>query len=495
MSGSPAKVMCTNSECIVGPHGVTAPGAASRDLHTIEATRQLEREAAQHLPQSTLMELAGQAVARLALAIAPHARIFWIACGPGNNGGDGYVAARYLQQWGKQVIATPLEDTPPTPPDAMAAQRAAQQAGVAFEREPPTQFDVCIDALFGIGTLRTTDTRAAQWIGTINQSHRPVLAVDIPSGLNADHGTHTGTCVRATATLSLLTLKPGLFTAQGRDACGEIWFNPLTLDKRGTPAACLNSPSALPHRRHDSHKGTFGDVAVVGGAPGMAGAALLAARAALHGGAGRVYALLLQDGAMPLDPMQPELMLRPASAITYETTTVVAGCGGGDRMEAVLPEILQKARRLVLDADALNAIATSNDLQSCVKSRAPGTTVLTPHPREAARLLGMETQAVQSNRLACAQALAQHFQCAVVLKGSGSVIAAPQQLPRINPTGNARLATAGTGDVLAGMAGANMSIGCNAFDAACHAAFRHGQIADRWQHPHPLTAQALSAAV
>jgi hydroxyethylthiazole kinase-like uncharacterized protein yjeF len=190
-------------------------------------------------------------------------------------------------------------------------------------------------------------------------------------------------------------------------------------------------------------------------------------------------------------------MLRDAEALDLRTATVVCGCGGGDAIAALLPRVLTASPRLVLDADALNAIALDATLQSSLRERATlgAVTVLTPHPLEAARLLGSDAATIQSDRLGAVRALASRFEAVVVLKGSGSVIAGPGGvLPRINPTGNARLATAGTGDVLAGMIGAALASGRPPFDAACEAVWRHGDLADRWPADRSLTAGDLARA-
>jgi hydroxyethylthiazole kinase-like uncharacterized protein yjeF len=241
---------------------------------------------------------------------------------------------------------------------------------------------------------------------------------------------------------------------------------------------------------------------VIGGAPGMGGAALLAARAALQGGAGRVYVGLLDLETALMDATQPELMLRRPETLLnmLDSLTVVCGCGGGEAVLAVLPTLLRRAPRLVLDADALNAVAAEPNLQTLLQDRGrrdggvPGT-VLTPHPLEAARMLGTDARAVQQDRLAAAQELAERFACTVVLKGSGTIIAAPGALPRINPTGNARLATAGTGDVLAGLIGTRLAQGLPGFDAACAAVYAHGLAADTWSPQQTLTADALARAL
>jgi ADP-dependent NAD(P)H-hydrate dehydratase / NAD(P)H-hydrate epimerase len=264
---------------------------------------------------------------------------------------------------------------------------------------------------------------------------------------------------------------------------------------------------------HASHKGSFGDVAVIGGESTprshMSGAALLAARAALHAGAGRVFVALLgtpAESPLSVDLMQPELMFRGVDALDLKRQVVVCGCGGGEAVKTVLAKVLSTATRAVLDADALNAISGDVQLQTLLKARHSRgySTVLTPHPLEAARLLGSNAAKVQASRLASARELADRFQCIVVLKGSGSVVAAPGQVLAVNCTGNALLATPGTGDVLAGMVGACLANGVQggdeapqkAFDAACSAVFNHGQIADQWAQNklgQALTASLLAA--
>ncbi|MBH1965740.1 MAG: NAD(P)H-hydrate dehydratase [Comamonadaceae bacterium] len=475
-------------------------------LHDTAATRRIEHTAAAQLPAHTLMQRAGLAVARLALALTPHARTIWIACGPGNNGGDGLEAAMHLRHWGLNPIVTWLGDAASTPADARASYLRARDAGVRFAEEPPEldADDLCIDALLGIGATRPPHARMAEWLGRMSTGPAHRLAVDVPTGLNADTGSATIPYIDAHLprhhTLSLLTLKPGLFTMQGRDACGTLWFDDLGIVTTEEPVALLNAPGMQAIRPHASHKGTWGDVAVVGGESdaargiSMRGAALLAARAALSSGAGRVYVSLLGDSDLLLDTAAPALMFRRFDALDLSALTSVCGCGGGEAVDDVLPALLAAAPRLVLDADALNAIARDPKLKISLANRgAQGhATVLTPHPLEAARLLACSAAEVQVDRLACARELARRFGSTVVLKGSGTVIAAPNQLPYINPTGNARLATAGTGDVLAGMIGARMAAGMDAFSAARIAVWHHGHFADVWPETLPLTAERLA---
>lgn len=468
-------------------------------LYGVAATRQIEACLQQDLPPHTLMQRAGLAVAQLAMAVAPHAQRIWVVCGPGNNGGDGLEAAMHLHRWGKRVIVTWLGTAGDVPPDASWAYQNALSAGVTFCDDAPDDVELCIDALLGIGTqLREPAGAMSICIQHINACGAPVVAVDLPTGLNANTGATTQLHVKATHTLSLLTLKPGLFTAQGRDTSGTVWHDDLQATSEALesdhPSAVLLGQPAKAFRSHASHKGTFGDVAVIGGAPGMVGAAVLAATAALHAGAGRVFVGLLDADSLGVNPSQPELMFRRVDSLNLNTMALVCGCGGGDEVKTVLERVLLSCAPLVLDADAINAIATDAALQALLTSRdtrkAP--TVLTPHPLEAARLLGCTAAQVQQDRLAAANQLALRFACTVVLKGSGTVIAAPKQFIAINPTGNAQLATAGTGDVLAGMVGAKMAAGMPAFQAACEAVHQHGQMADSWPLASVLTASRLS---
>lgn len=451
-----------------------------------------------------LMDLAGLATARLALALAPHAQRIQVLAGSGNNGGDGLEAAMHLHRWGKAVRVHLLGDPLQLPADARRAFQRASQVGVAIDLGLPlpslklTAQDLCIDALLGIGANRAPEGDMRRAIDWMNTSHACVLAVDIPSGLDPDSGQplgQTDAVVKADHTLTMLGCKPGLVMGHGRDACGTLWWAPLGLPLQArdwqTPDAELNPPVALAERVHASHKGSHGDVAVVGGAAGMTGAAVLAASAALHSGAGRVMLALL--GPQPTVAL-PDLMLRELQTLDLPRLTVVAGCGGGRAVAQHLGRLLQYSARLVLDADALNRLAEDPWLQDLLARRAlrKQATVLTPHPLEAARLLGSSTAQVQVDRLGAATQLAQRFSCCVALKGSGTVIAAPSRTPRINTTGNGLLAIGGTGDVLAGLTGTRLAATGDAWQAACEAVWRHGHAADHWPHGLALTASRLA---
>lgn len=448
------------------------------------------------------MRRAGEAVASLTLAVAPHAQRVWIAAGPGNNGGDGLAAAARLQAAGRQVLVTwfgAAHSDRRTPADALDAHQCAVAAGVSIiDHVPPSSqtFDIAIDALLGIGANRAPTGPMAESVALLNRGACPVLAIDLPSGLDADSGRWLGdACVRADHTLTLLTLKPGLFTGSGRDQAGKVWFDTLRVPEEATADAWLSgaqAPAAV--RLHVQHKGSFGDVAVIGGAVGMAGAALLAARAAHAAGAGRVFVEWLhatQATADSVDLLHPELMMRDdwsqSDPSVLARATVVCGCGGGDAVRHRLPRLLSLAGRLVLDADALNALARDPQLMSMLRSRGHRSlaTVLTPHPLEAARLLNCDAAAVQSDRLAAVRALTDLTRSVVVLKGSGSVVAAPDHTPHINGTGNGSLASGGTGDVLAGWIGglwAQAERGAEefgiAFQIASRAVADHGAAAE-----------------
>lgn len=400
------------------------PTTRTLPLFDVAASRRIEARALVHSPD--LMERAGLAVAKLALAVRTGGGPVWVACGPGNNGGDGQVAARRLSDHGVPVHVSHL---------------------------PPSQPSLAIDALLGLGLNRAPTPELQATIAAMQACGAPILAVDLPSGLLADTGQPAGEiAVRADHTLTLLTLKPGLFTGEGRAHAGQIWFDNLGVDPDEPPTADLLGPAPRPPRGPTSHKGSHGQVLVVGGAPGMQGAARLAARAALACGAGRVYLDLLGDAAdAAADPGRPELMRGQLAQVPQAVGVV--GCGAGEHVATALPALLQTLPRLVLDADALNTIADSATLQALLASRPTGSTLITPHPLEAARLLGTDVAAVQSDRLAMAQALAERLCCTVVLKGSGSIVASPGARPAVCASGSAALATAGSGDVLAGWLG------------------------------------------
>jgi hydroxyethylthiazole kinase-like uncharacterized protein yjeF len=428
----------------------------------------------------SLMDRAGRAAAQFILHRFGQCRVLVVA-GPGNNGGDAFVTARDLTRSGCQVSVLFRGDPDLLPNDARMAYESCRATSADFCGEfPEGEFSVVIDGLFGIGLTRPVEGDYATLVSRINEFPGPIVALDVPSGLDADTGTIHGCAVRATQTISFISAKPGLYTADGPDQCGEIIVMDLGLPLPTTPGALLTQEdfaSSLKPRRRNSHKGSHGSLAIIGGATGMSGAALLAGRAALHLGAGRVFVGLLEP--MAVDPMQPELMLRNAEDAISQATAAVIGPGLGTSGMALdtVRRLASADFPLLLDADALNLLAAHPVIgQTIARRRAP--TLLTPHPAEAARLLGSSVIQIQANRIDSALELSRRFNAFVVLKGCGSVLARPDGRWRINTTGNPGLACAGTGDVLSGIAGALLAQGWPGWEALCAAVHLHGAATD-----------------
>lgn len=482
-----------------------------RELYRTHAIRAVEQHAYALPEPPALMEMAGLATAELARElIGERGTSVLIFAGPGNNGGDAFVAARHLKAWWYRVAVVLLGDPFKLPPDAAKAYQAWRDCGGDVHDLVPSgrQWDLVIDGLFGIGLARDLAEKAAELVTFINDAATPVLAIDVPSGLEADSGRVMGRAVRADHTLTFIGLKPGFFTLDGPDHCGKVHLCTLDLDP-GTIVPASGSlvssriiAETMAPRRANSHKGTYGSLGVIGGAPGMVGAAWLAGRAALRLGTGRVYVGTIDSSAPALDPLQPELMLRHADAVLKldHLTALAVGPGMGQSAAAkgLLKNAIRTALPLVLDADALNLLAQENILRRAVARRhAP--TVITPHPAEAARLLGVTTLAIQHDRMASASALAQRLNCEVVLKGAGSVCASADGSWHINTSGNPGLAAAGQGDVLTGMIGALLAQGIGAAQSLRTAVHLHGAAADELVHsgsgPIGLTAsEVLEAA-
>lgn len=436
------------------------------------------------------MQRAGAAVARTALdmiAATPNAPILVLA-GPGNNGGDALEAAALLAGEGKTVDVLLLADPRHLPDDARAAYARAAAASVRFIAPTEIERDwaLAIDGLFGIGLTRPPEGEYRRLIERLPSLHCPVLAIDIPSGLDADNGAIVGDiAVTADRTVTFIGDKPGLHTGFGRDHAGAVDVCTLDIDPvlYGAPLATLVAPimfaRSLPHRRHASHKGSHGDLTVLGGASGMGGAVLLAARMGAMAGAGRVFAAFAGP-APAFDPLHPELMCRDAHAVRLENGAAVVGPGLGTSRDStdLVARALTSTLPLVLDADALNLVAAEPGLQQKL-ARRTAPKLLTPHPLEAARLMGVDARQVQANRLGVASELATRFGACVVLKGSGSIIAAPDGRLAINGCGNAALATAGSGDVLAGLCGSLLAQRMPPWEAACAAVWLHGSAADQ----------------
>lgn len=463
------------------------PHSPARPIYDVAELRQIEsRHAAAEPP---LMERAGRAAVAPALTfLAPDGPPPLVVCGPGNNGGDGFVLARLLREAGHAPVVLFAGEEHRLPADARAALARYRAAGGTLHGDiPPGRYALAVDALFGIGLTRPLGGQYAALVERLNGLGCPRLALDIPSGLCADTGRVLGCAVKAEATVTFLALKPGLLTLEGPEHCGTVTVCDLgidaeaTLPARGRTVTPALFEARLRPRPRNSHKGMFGGVGVLGGAAGMVGAALLAGRAALKLGAGRVFVGLRDAAAPAVDPAQPELMLRrPQELLSGAPLTALAvgpGLGQDAPALALLRQALDTALPLVLDADALNLIAGHPVLARRLGRRAaPG--LLTPHPLEAARLLGCEAAAVQADRLRAALALAERFRAVAVLKGCGSVIATPDGRWFINDSGNPGMAAAGQGDVLTGLAAALLAQDWEAEPAALCAVHLHGLAAD-----------------
>jgi len=466
-------------------------------LYSVAEIRAIEQAAETTLPPGALMQRAGQAGANAALDLLPfstaHAKVLVLA-GPGDNGGDALETAAHLAHAGAQVTVVHYAPQQASSLERAAALQRAQGSDARFRSAADadiasTEWNLVIDGLFGIGLKRPLAGEFRALVLAINALDCQVLALDVPSGLDADTGAVVGradhgVAVRATHTVTFIGDKPGLHTCDGRDYAGLVDVARLEIDAAhfGPSRLHLNNVKFFSRhvraRRQNTHKGSYGNVAVIGGARGMSGAPLLAARAALNSGAGRVYALFAED-PLACDPVQPELMCRPADGFDLSLATVVIGPGLGTSSHAA--ELLARAigcgSALLADADALNLLAGDAALQSALAKR-PAAVVLTPHPLEAARLLGVGIAAVQADRVGAARTLAARLHACVVLKGSGTVIAAPDGNAVINTTGNPALATAGSGDVLSGLCGSLLAQGWPQWEAALAAVWLHGMAAD-----------------
>ena len=510
------------------PPQLLSPADRPLPLLTVAELRSLEKLGAAGLPEHTLMARAGAASAHYLLEHAAHdgslaaEHPVWIAAGPGNNGGDALVAATRLKQAGVAVeVCMPVEVVAH---DARWALSEAHAAGVAISHAPPAsleRYPWIVDGLFGIGLalpLESTFSELAARMAQRADAGRQVLALDVPSGLDSDTGriVGDGAVVRATETVTFLGAKPGLYMLHGRDLSGAVTLAPLGVDLPVAADVTRLNAAALfathfPARAFASHKGTFGSLAVVGGDTGMCGAPILAARAALHTGAGKVHVGFVGEGAPPYDPPYPELMLHPSGSLSFEAMDAIAiGCGMGTGAAAAssLERALACDAPLLIDADALNLLAREKALADTLAARgatepsnAPQARpcVLTPHPLEAARLMGCDAATIQRNRMSAARSLAARFRAVIVLKGAGTVVASPDGRAAINPTGNAALATGGTGDVLGGIIGALLAQALPSYEAALAGVYLHGLAAETLtaagRGPAGLTAGELASTV
>ena len=485
------------------------PGA----LYTAEQIRTLEQRIMQNeaITAADLMNRAAEAAFACLLERWPDVSHLAVMAGPGNNGGDAWCVAALAAGHGLQVTAYTLGDDRTGSPEAQAARQRALEAGIqpqAFTGEFLFDGEVIVDGVLGIGLSAPVAGDYACLIGAVNAHPAAVLALDIPSGLQADTGVADGVVVQADLTVTFVGVKPGLLTGSGPDVTGELAFAPLTLRPLPPSVPFCERISwdrlqqlgqRLPARAGNVHKGDFGHVLVVGGDYGMGGAVLLAAQAAGRTGAGLVStatrpdfvtAVLVRSPAVMAHGVNSGLELQPLLA---RASVLAAGPGLGQSSwsELLLQQVLQAEQPLVLDADALNLLASP--AWRC--QFAGREVVLTPHPGEAARLLGCSIAAVQADRCAAARQLAQRFAAVVVLKGQGTVLASPQGTLALCTDGNPGMSSAGMGDVLTGIVAGLLAQGMSAWAAARYAVCLHAAAADRWAEEHgPRGMQASDLA-
>ena len=437
-----------------------------------------------------MMERAGLAATEVARAmLGERGGPIVVLAGPGNNGGDALVVARHLRSGFHDVVTVAPVALASMQGDAAAARDAFLAAGgTAMTETPSTRPALIVDGLFGIGLRRPAQDRYAELIGWANATGTKILALDVPSGLDAQTGQALGPTIEASRTATFIALKPGLLTGDGPDHCGTITTHALDLDPGPTArghrldwaplAATL--PPVLARRSRNVNKGTFGTLGILGGTEGMGGALILAGRAALRTGAGKVWLGFLMADPPKLDTGMPELMLRHAGVVLDarpDALVVGPGLGTSDAARSLLMRALALPIPVALDADALNLIAKDPALQAATRARS-APTLATPHPGEAARVLGLEIADVQRDRMDAARRLSQCLKASVVLKGVGSVLAHPDGSWEINASGGPALATAGSGDILSGLLGALLAQGIDADAALRLAVCLHGAAAD-----------------
>jgi ADP-dependent NAD(P)H-hydrate dehydratase / NAD(P)H-hydrate epimerase len=433
-------------------------------LYSTAQVRALDSHAIQDLGVAgyTLMKRAGEAALRYLRTRWPMAHRVVIVCGGGNNGGDGYVLARFAQAAGLTVSVLTAVATDQLQGDARQACDDFQASGgqpQPFTAEALSEGDVIVDALLGTGLKGAARPEIEQVITAVNQAARPVFAIDVPSGLNSDTGVPLGQTVRADATVTFVGLKTGLFIGDGPEFAGTVFFDDLEVVaprvrgfeprlERIMEAEILR---ALPRRRRSSNKGDFGRVLIVGSGFGMPGAARLAGEACLRVGAGLVTVAVAPENVAAISAGRPELICLPLQDAAelgepLERANIIAigpGLGRTEWARKCLAKVLESGKPLVIDADALNLLAEA-------ATRARDNWILTPHPGEAGRLLGIRTDDVQANRLAAFEHLLERYRGTIVLKGAGTLVGSANRIPGLCERGNPGMATAGTGDVLTG---------------------------------------------
>jgi hydroxyethylthiazole kinase-like uncharacterized protein yjeF len=463
----------------------------SYPLYTTAQVRELDRLAIEEagIPGYTLMTRAGEACWTVLRTQWPAARSLVVFCGAGNNGGDGFVVGRLALEAGWQVQLFQLGDAAQMQTDAQQARDGFLSAGgqvQAFTENTAIDAGIIVDALLGTGVDRPLQGIWRSAVEVMNATTAPVLAVDVPSGVQADTGTVEGMAIKADQTVTFIGRKAGLYTGAAADHCGNITFADLGVPgdiiKQVPMAATLQWQPPLGRlaspRLRNTHKGQYGHVLVIGGDHGMAGAARLAGEAALRSGAGMVSLATRPGHAALIAATCPELMChgvteaRALKGLLKSADVVLIGPGLGRTAwaQSLLSAVLETSQPRVIDADALNCMAG--------QAQPFDRQVLTPHPGEAARLLDQTVVEVQSDRFAAASDIARQYGGAAVLKGAGTLIQPAEGLPVVCAAGNPGMATAGSGDVLAGVIAALIAQGLDIEAAAVAGVCAHACAGD-----------------
>lgn len=457
-------------------------------LYTSEQTRELDRVTIEEFEVSgtVLMERAGTVGFELLKQYWPGAKTICVVCGTGNNGGDGFVVARLAHEQGLQVEVLVVGEGNKIKGDALAAKQRLEGCGVntkVYGNGKLPLADIVVDAIFGTGLNGAASGDAEYAINAINQHGTPILALDTPSGLLADTGNVLGNVVMADVTISFIGLNQGLLTAKGPDCCGELIFDDLQIPsgvalKVPTTVKGLNiSPSIFKKRDKDSHKGLFGHVLIIGGDIGMSGAARLACEAALRTGAGLVSLATRYAHASVVSSIRPEIMSYPAEReeeikFLIEKAGVIGvgpGLGKSEWAATLFATALNSEKPLIVDADALNLLAVEHVKRD--------NWILTPHPGEAARLLGITTEEVQADRFSAVQAIAEKFGGTIILKGCGTLIFS-EGVTYVCDKGNPGMASGGMGDILTGIISSLLAQGFSYTDAANVGVHLHSSAGD-----------------
>jgi hydroxyethylthiazole kinase-like uncharacterized protein yjeF len=468
----------------------------SDKLYTAKQVRGIDNSAIHGLGIAgyELMCRAGAAVVATAVEYFPTARRWLVLCGPGNNGGDGYVVARLAAQVGIDVTVGSLVDPRQLKGDAAIAYADWLSAGENVLQWPlPDNIscDLALDALLGTGIDREVSGEFRNAIAYLNQLKCPKLAIDIPSGLNADTGRLMGCAVQAENSVTFVGRKRGMYTADGPDYCGRITFDDLAIpaqasqeqaETAGTLLSVDFMTETLKPRLRNSHKGSFGHVLAVGGIKGMSGAIRLCGEAALRSGAGRVTLVTDPAHASLINLGRPELMVQAAgddsqwfSGLKGDYVLAVGpGLGSTSWSESLLETCLDSEAALLVDADGLNLLVKRSQLKAVTRDN----WILTPHPAEAARLLACQVSDIQQDRVNAATMIAEQFGACVVLKGCGTVVVNASGEYAICAAGNPGMATAGSGDVLSGIIVALLGQGLSCYEAAQTGVLAHALAGD-----------------